>query len=489
MKKIVKSFVGVKVLHSVDLELHEGEVLALVGENGAGKSTLMKILMGIEQPNSGEIFLDETKVTVTNPSKALALGITMIHQELYPVPEMSIAENMYLGREISKNGFVNMKKQCQMTVEWLNKLKMPLDPSMKMKSLSISQTQMVEIAKALSYHSRILIMDEPTSAITEEEVQQLFEVIRYLKTEGIGVIYISHKLDELAQIADNVEILRDGYVINKYPIKNIDRQDIVKDIVGRNITDIFPRCANKPGDIVLEVKGLTRRGEFSDVNFVLREGEKLGIAGLMGAGRTELVSAIFGVNRPDRGEIFVRGKKVNFKKPSDAIKAKIALVPEDRKTLGLNLQMSICDNITMCVDKRYSRFGFLNRIKGLQLARQMISDLVIKVFSVNYPVENLSGGNQQKVVLAKWLLTYPDILLFDEPTRGIDVGAKSEIFELINSLVMQHKAVLVISSELAEIIGVTDRVLVMREGSIVGELKDEKITQENIMTMAMSKMA
>ncbi len=445
LNNIVKSFSGVEVLHSVNLSLNEGEVLALVGENGAGKSTLMKILMGIEQPNSGEMFLKGKKVKIQNPSMALSLGMAMIQQELSPIPEMTVAENMFLGREESRWGFVNMQKQEEMTEFWLSKLQLNISPSTKMRDLSISETQMIEIAKALSYNPKILIMDEPTSAITEEEVKQLFNIINMFKSQGISIIYISHRLDELQHIADRVQVLRDGNVISVSPMKQISRQEMVKNMVGREISTIYPVCENKIGDTVLEVRNLTRKGEFQNVSFSLHEGEKLGIAGLMGAGRTELVSAIFGARRADSGEIYIKGKQITPKKPSDAIKYKVALVPEDRKLMGLNLIMTVNENTTMCVDMRESRRGFLNRKKNNALTDKMIKDLSIKVHSRNHVVENLSGGNQQKVVLAKWLLTEPDILLFDEPTRGIDIGAKSDLFELINSLVVEGKAAIIIS--------------------------------------------
>lgn len=484
MRNIVKSFSGVEVLHSVDLTLHEGEVLALVGENGAGKSTLMKILMGIEQPNSGEIQLNGDIVNIENPAKALSLGIAMIHQELSPILEMTVEENMFVGREINRFGFVNSKMQTKKTREWLAKLKIDISPTSKMEELSLSKMQMVEIAKAISYDSRILIMDEPTSAITEKEVMQLFELINLLKRDGVSVIYISHKLHELPYIADRVEVMRDGHIISISKMDDITDKDIMRDMVGREISTIYPKCNNKIGKPILEVNGLTKKGEFDNVSFILHAGEKLGIAGLMGAGRTEMVSAIFGANKPDSGSIKVNGKSLNIKKIPDAIKHSLALVPEDRKLHGLNLAMSVEDNSTMCIDRVISNTGFLNSKKGSKLATSMVEKLSIRVHSLKQVVENLSGGNQQKVVLAKWLLTNPEILLFDEPTRGIDVGAKAEIFELINQLVMQGKGALIISSEMQELVGVADRVLVMCEGRIKGELKGNEITQENIMILA-----
>ena len=484
MREISKSFSGVEVLHSVDLSLNEGEVLALVGENGAGKSTLMKILMGIEQPNAGQIILHGEEVRIENPAKALELGIAMIHQELAPIPEMTVDENMFLGREISRYGFVDSRKQYSQTRKWLEQLNLKISPITRMMNLSISQTQMVEITKAISYNSRILIMDEPTSAITEKEVMHLFEIINLLKRDGISIIYISHKLQELPFIADRVQVMRDGHIISVAPMAQKTEREIVRDMVGREISNIYPKCKNEIGKAMLEVKQLTRKGEYENVSFTLHAGEKLGIAGLMGAGRTELVSTIFGVTLPDSGEILVDGSAMDLKKPSDAIRKRIALVPEDRKLMGLNLVMNVQENSTMGIDHAISRFGFMNEKKGLELAKEIVKKLSIRIQSLQQAVENLSGGNQQKVVLAKWLLTEPDILLFDEPTRGIDVGAKVEVFELINNLVLNGKAALIISSEMQELVGIADRVIVMCEGKIAGEVAGKEITQENIMALA-----
>jgi len=484
MKNIRKSFSGVEVLHSVDLDLFAGEVLALIGENGAGKSTLMKVLMGIEIPDSGEINLLGKRVSITSTAQALKLGIAMIHQELHPVPEMTIAENLFLGREFAKFGFVNIKQQERETIKWLQKMDLDISPKIKMKDLSISETQIVEIAKALSYGSQIVVMDEPTSAITTSEVNKLFEVIRLLKSEMIAVIYISHKLDELPLIADRVQILRDGLVITAKKIEALSIENMIRHMVNREISNIYHTCNNQIGETVMEVRSLSRKGEFQDVSFELKKGEKLGLAGLMGAGRTEIVSTIFGDRRADSGDVYLKGKKLNAAKPSHAIKRKIALITEDRKLLGLNLMGTSKDNISTCIDKRESILGFLNDRKTNNYADRMIKQLSIKVTSRNQIVENLSGGNQQKVVLAKWLLTEPEIIIFDEPTRGIDVGAKSEIYNLINDLVMHGKSALIISSEMPELIGISDRIIVMSQGRMKGQLSRAEFSQEIIMQLA-----
>ncbi len=484
MNKIVKSFYGVEVLHGVDLELYSGEVLALIGENGAGKSTMMKILMGIEQPDSGSIELFGKETEISSPSKALHSGVAMIHQELHPILDMTVAENMYIGREVRKFGVVNMKLQEKMTSEQLDKMELNISPSMRMGDLSVSEIQMVEIAKAVSYGSKILIMDEPTSAITEEEVHQLFKIIEKLKNAGIGIIYISHKLDELPIIADRVQILRDGNFVHAQIMEEITRQDMIKYMVGREITEVYPKCDNEITDVVLEVKNLTRKGEFNNISFCLHRGEKLGIAGLVGAGRTELVTTIFGDRHIHSGEIYLNGERLKLRHPIDAIRKKIALVTEDRKLFGLNLLASVKDNIMMCIDKRESTLGFLNNRRANELSDIMIDKFHIKVTSRDQVVSNLSGGNQQKVVLGKWLLTEPDIIIFDEPTRGIDVGAKAEIYNLINNLVMQGKSVIIISSEMPELISLSDRIIVMSEGELMGELFSKEATQEMVMSLA-----
>ena len=485
MKQIFKSFSGVEVLHGVDLTLNEGEVLGLLGENGAGKSTLMKILMGIESPDAGSIEYMGKTLNVQGAAQALKAGISMVHQELYPILEMTVAENIFLGRECSKLGFSNDRQQEKWAQQWLDKMGLPISPKTKMKELSISEMQMIEITKALSYGAKIIIMDEPTSAITNAEVEILFDKILQLKKEKVSVIYISHRLDEIERITDRVEILRDGTVAAVDNTKNFDMDTIIRHMVNRKVTDVYPEFQNQIGDVMLTVKDLSRLGEFENISFQLHSGERLGIAGLMGAGRSELVHTIFGDRIPASGQIIVQGEKVRFKCPSDAIKKKIALVTEDRKALGLNLGASVKDNGSICIEKREAKWKiFSNNKKTKELVDQMIKELSIKVASREQSVSDLSGGNQQKVVLAKWLLNEPDIIIFDEPTRGIDVGAKTDIYHLINQLALNGKGVIVISSELPELMGITDRILVLSEGKLTGELTRENFDSEVIMQFA-----
>ena len=484
MKGIVKSFSGQTVLHSVDFEVMEGEVHALIGENGAGKSTLMKILMGEFPYDKGEILLRSAPVGIASPAAALNLGIAMIHQELSPVPDMNIAENIFLGREPNRFGILNTRRQENQTAELLSSLGLSFDPRMKMRALSVAATQLVETAKAISYNSRILIMDEPTSAINEAEVRKLFDMIRLLRSRGVAVIYISHKIDELFEIADRATILRDGHRVAGRQMSELTRQQLISLMVGRELTEVFPKVNATVGDVVMTVRGLTRRNEFRDVSFDLHAGEILGIGGLMGAGRTEIVSTIFGERRPDAGEVRVRGRALGAGSTREAVQRRIAFVPEDRKNLGLNLTGSVGDNLSIVVEGRLSNAGMVRKRIVEKAVDRMIATLSIKVESRNQRVGTLSGGNQQKVVLGKWLLSEPDVVILDEPTRGIDVGAKAEIYRLIGQLAASGKAVLMISSEMPEIMGLCDRVIVLHDGALIGELSRAELSQENLMTLA-----
>ena len=488
MEGIKKSFYGNEVLHSVNLKLEAGSVHALMGENGAGKSTLMNILIGIHKRDGGVIRLDGKEVEIESPLDAQKLGIAMIHQELSTVSEMSVAENIFLGREPVKNGFIDYKKMYEQTQELLKLLNIDLNPRTKMGRLRVADQQVVEIAKAVSKNARIVIMDEPTSSITDREVENLYGIIRDMKLRNTGVIYISHKMDEVYTITDEITVLRDGESISTWPTKEVTNDMVIKAMVGRELTEQYPYREPKIGETILELKNLTRKGEFEDISFKLHRGEILGLVGLVGAGRTETMHALFGMTKPEQGEIILNGQKVDFKNPADAIKHKIAYVTEDRKGEGLVLSMSIGQNVTLPSMKELSNKIFIRGNEEMEKIEKEIKELKVKTVSSKLAVKMLSGGNQQKVVLAKWLLKEPDIIIFDEPTRGIDVGAKAEIYKLMNDFVAQGKAIIMISSEMPEAMGMSDRILVLSNHRISGELRREEFAQKAIMKMAMHYM-
>ncbi len=481
------SFPGVLALDNVHLKVKKGTVHALMGENGAGKSTLMKILIGIYRADSGTVKFRGEELKIENTHDALKKGISMIHQELSPVPYMTVAENIYLGREpvYAKTGLVNMHKMVNDTVALFEKLKIKgINPKSKMRDLSIANMQMVEIAKAISYNSDLIIMDEPTSAITEKEVEHLFEIIHDLKANGISIIYITHKMDEVFKITDEVTVLRDGKFVGTEPASGLNKDMLIEMMVGRELKNVFPKEETVIGDVILSVRNLTKKGQFENISFDLRYGEILGIAGLMGAGRTEVIQSLFGITRPDSGEIYINNKKIEIKTPEDAIKNKMALLTEDRKQSGLFLTLSVKDNIIMASMRNFLKGLFVNNKKVNETCEGEKGKLDIRTPSINQRIQYLSGGNQQKVLISRWLLTYPDILILDEPTRGIDVGAKSEIHKLMSGLAKEGKAVIMISSELPEILGMSDRILVMHEGRLTGELSREEATQERILAFA-----
>ncbi len=487
MRNISKVFPGVTALNDVSLNIEKGKVHALIGENGAGKSTLMKILSGIYNSDKGEIILRGKKVNINGPKDALKNGISMIHQELNPIPEMTVAENIFVGYEPCYKflGIVNKKVLKKRTNELFNEIGVELNPNAKLSSLNVAEIQIVEIVKALSYNSEIIIMDEPTSAITGKEVEKLFEIMRKLSSKGKTIIYISHKLDEIFKIGDYVTVLRDGNYIDTKSISELNKQLLISLMVGRDIKNIFPKENIKFGDVLFEVRGLSKKGKFNNINFKVHSGEILGIAGLMGAGRTELVEAIFGADKADSGEIIIKGKKATINNPRDAITNGIALVSEDRKTYGLNLKSSVKDNITIAnLDKYCLLKQIINMRKERKIVDQQIKTLDIKTPSRNKIVNTLSGGNQQKVVIAKWLLCNPDILILDEPTRGIDIGTKAEIHKIMTLLAKEGKAIIMISSEMPEILGMSDRVIVLNEGEITGEFRRKELNQEKIMACA-----
>jgi len=469
-KSISKTFGGIKALDSVKLEIFKGQVNAIVGENGAGKSTLMKVLTGIYQEYDGQIILDGQKVTFANPKEAQNNGIAIIHQELNLIPYLSVAENVFLGREfINRFGLINYKRMYGEAKKLLERLDLHVNPWIQVSTLRIGQQQIVEIAHALSLDARIVIMDEPTSAISEHEIKVLFEVIRSLKAQGVAIVYITHKLDELYQIADSVTVLRDGKLVGSSPIEDVTHDDIVRMMVGRDIQDFFVKADVTKSKEVFSVRDMClahprRQNEYvvDHVSFTVKAGEVLGLFGLMGAGRTELLETIFGLHPEiSSGRIFLNGHEIKINSPIEAINLGIGFITEDRKLEGLVLQMSVAKSISLASLKQTERFGFLSAKLETRLAKDYVERLKIKTPSVQQVVENLSGGNQQKVVIAKWLATNPQILLLDEPTRGIDVNAKNEIYRLISELAQKGLAIVMVSSELPEIMSIADRIIVI----------------------------
>jgi inositol transport system ATP-binding protein len=484
MEGISKQFPGVRALNNVELRVRKGTVHALMGENGAGKSTLMKCLIGIYTPDSGTITFKGERLNITSTHYALSKGISMIHQELSPVPEMTVAENIYLGREpMTPYGLVDMRKMNRMASELLERLHIKIRPTAKMRELSIANMQLAEIAKSVSYNSDLIIMDEPTSAITEAEVAVLFDIIRSLTAQGCAVIYISHKMDEVFKITDEVTVFRDGQYVATEATANLTRDMLIEQMVGRTLTQMFHKEKADMGSVFLDVQNLSGKG-FRNVSFQVKRGEILGLAGLMGAGRTELMDGVFGVTRTHGGEIRINGKTVKINSPADAIRNGMALLTEDRKLTGLYLNATVRENMFIANINRYLVGPFLQFSKIEKDCEKMRGLMRVKTPSLMQIIKNLSGGNQQKVLIARWLLTEPDLLILDEPTRGIDVGAKSEIYRLMTEFVLSGKAIIMISSELPEVLGMSDRILVMHEGDKVGELSRAEATQEKILQMA-----
>ena len=486
MKDISKTFPGVKALDHVQLQVRPGEVHALMGENGAGKSTLMKILMGIyTKDEGGEILFDGKPYHVNNPKDAMDTGVAMIHQELNPILDMTVYENIFVGREIRKNGLVDKKAEIREAEKLIKEYGLHVSATEILRHLTVAQCQLIEIIKAISTNAKVIVMDEPTAAITEREVETLFGHIRTLKAKGVAIIYSSHRMEEIFTICDTISVYRDGQYIGSGMTKDLDEPQLIKMMVGREITDVFPKLEAEIGDVVFEAKHIVREdNKVKDVSISVRKGEILGIGGLVGAGRSELVESIFGMHKIKSGEIFVHGRKVHVRSPRDIIKEGVALVTEDRKVTGLNLSGTVNDNIAMVAIRKLLEGGLYSKNKARKASAEYIEKLKIKTPSGDQIVGNLSGGNQQKIVIAKWLLNDPDIIILDEPTRGIDVGAKRDIYLLIGSLVQQGKAVIMISSEIPELMGVCDRIAVMSEGKLSGELPRERFSQEEIMTLA-----
>jgi len=485
LEHITKEFPGVKALDDVQFQLKQGEVLAFLGENGAGKSTLMKILSGVYTKDSGTIIIDGQTVENMSPTKAQELGIAIIHQELNMCSHLTVAENIFLGREKTKSGVLSTREMNRMAAEVLSRLKINIHPETIVGSLPVSKQQMVEIAKALSTNARILIMDEPTSALTSAEIKELFRIVHQLKSEGCAIVYISHRLEELQHIADRVIILRDGQYVTSIEYQKTNLDEIVSYMVGREITEKFPHIERKKGKKILEIKNLNAGRMVRDIHLDLYEGEIVGIAGLMGAGRTETTRAIFGVDPKISGEIILDGKEVHIKKPKDAIRAGIVLAPEDRKKDGLCTKLSVADNIALPnLDILCNKAGVVNRKKQDKMTAETVSNLKIKLAGDYVDAGNLSGGNQQKVVVGKWLARNSRVVIFDEPTRGIDVAAKVEIYNLMNELKKNGIGVMFVSSEMPEVMGISDRILVMCDGRITGELDRKEATQDQILKLA-----
>jgi inositol transport system ATP-binding protein len=486
MEHIRKQFPGVLALDDVSFRVRPGTVHALMGENGAGKSTLMKVLLGIYQPDEGVIRFDGKEYKQMDIRSILTQGISMIHQELTPILHMTVAENIFLGREPvrGRTGWVNHKELYQKTQDLLDALDIHVEPTVKMVELSIASMQMIEIATAISYNSKLVIMDEPTSAITEKEVDHLFKMINNLRDKGVAVIYITHKMDEVFQISDEVTVLRDGKFVGAELTSDITRLKLISMMVGRELTNFFPKEDVQISEVKLEVRDISLEGKFRNISFDVHKGEILGIAGLMGSGRTEVIESVFGIHPPDAGEILVDGKPAKIRQPMDAIKHGMGLLTENRTLSGLFLPLSVRDNMVYSnIDKYKGRFGLNFKQMDVDCEHQRKS-LELKTPSLAEIVLNLSGGNQQKVLIARWLLTEPDILFLDEPTRGIDVGAKTEIHRLMIKLVQMGKAIVMVSSEMPEILGMSDRIVVMHEGEKAGELTREQATQERILQLA-----
>lgn len=488
MQNIFKNYEGVRALSDVHLNLLRGEVHALVGENGAGKSTLVKIIMGVIHPDSGAIEFSGDSVKIQNPQIAQGLGIAAIFQEASLFPDLSVAENIFVGHEPkNKIGGIDWRKMNELAKVPLQELGVNLDVKRKVLGLSIAQMQMVEIAKALTANAQILIMDEPTSSLTLHEVNDLFRIVKKLRDDNRSILFISHRLEEVFEIADRVTVFRDGQYIDTKNVKDITQEDLVRMMVGRNISQLFPKLEVKRGEIIMEVKDLKKEGLFENISFKLHKGEILGLAGLVGARRTEVATTLFGITPPDSGEVYINGTRVSIRHPRKAMSLGMAYVPENRQIHGLVLQSDIIKNISLPIIKKFTRLLFVNQNKESKKAQEMHDKLDVRSSGLHQLAQELSGGNQQKVVLAKWLSTEPQILILDEPTRGIDVGTKAAVHELMSKLASEGLAIIMISSELPEILGMSDRVIVMCEGHLTGEFVRAEATQEKIMTAATAR--
>lgn len=482
LKNITKEFPGVKALDDVTINIERGTIHGLVGENGAGKSTLIKVLAGIYQPNKGEIILDGKPCRFNSPIEARRAGISVVHQEIKLAEPLSVAENMFLGNVQLKNGLVDWKGMRRRAQEIVEDLGMDIDINAQVSSLTVAKKQIVEIMHAINNNSRILIMDEPSAVLTDRELEVMFRIVKQLRDEGITIIYISHRLDEIFGLCSNVSVLRDGRHIDTIPVASVDRQGLINMMVGREMGQEYPKEVGNVGGTILEVKNLSR-GILQDISFEVKSGEVFGISGLVGAGRTELARAILGIDKPESGEVYVRGKKVHYRTFADAIRDGLGLIPEDRKLQGLVQIMSVKRNTTLVNMKRVLRAGVISSSLEEKLSKEYADKLHVVTPSMETEVQYLSGGNQQKVVIAKWLFQNSEILFLDEPTRGIDVGAKAEIYRLINRMAKEGKTIIMISSEMPELLGMCDRIMVMHEGHKMGELNAAEATQAKIMAL------
>lgn len=482
LKNITKEFPGVKALDDVTINIERGTIHGLVGENGAGKSTLIKVLAGIYQPNKGEIILDGKPCRFNSPIEARRAGISVVHQEIKLAEPLSVAENMFLGNVQLKNGLVDWKGMRRRAWEIVEDLGMDIDINAQVSSLTVAKKQIVEIMHAINNNSRILIMDEPSAVLTDRELEVMFRIVKQLRDKGITIIYISHRLDEIFGLCSNVSVLRDGCHIDTIPVASVDRQGLINMMVGREMGQEYPKEVGNIGGTILEVKNLSR-GILQDISFEVKSGEVFGISGLVGAGRTELARAILGIDKPESGEVYVRGKKVHYRTFADAIRDGLGLIPEDRKLQGLVQIMSVKRNTTLVNMKRVLRAGVISSSLEEKLSKEYADKLHVVTPSMETEVQYLSGGNQQKVVIAKWLFQNSEILFLDEPTRGIDVGAKAEIYRLINRMAKEGKTIIMISSEMPELLGMCDRIMVMHEGHKMGELNAAEATQEKIMAL------
>ncbi len=485
MENISKDFPGVKALNDVSISINAGEVHALVGENGAGKSTLIKILMGVYQKNAGEIFIAGEKADIRNPIDAQNYGLSAVYQDVTIARHLTVAENFFLGKPpLTKAGFVNWKKMNTKTQVVLDELKLDIDAKKPVRSLSVAQQEMVIIAKKYFEHSKIIIFDEPTALLANEEVEELFTIIRRLKNEGVACIYISHRLEEIFELCDKVSVMKDGCLIDTTLVSDTNEDDLISKMVGRTIEDMYSIEHGKTGEEALRVEGLSRKGAFTDINFSVHKGEVFGIFGLVGSGRTEIVRALYGADPFDSGDIYLADRKTRIKNPVEAIKNRIGLLPEDRKHDGLTLDTTVENNINMASYKDISKFGFINLKREKKRSLKQIENMRIKTPSEKQKVINLSGGNQQKVVIGKWLCCDSNIFIFDEPTVGIDVGAKSEIYRLLEKLLADGNAVIMISSYLPEILGIADRIMVIHEGEQTGIVQRGDYSEEKLLKLA-----